>query len=81
MKQAGTSDFGIWGRYTELPLEEMTSAQKGECSGGCRDCAARRRGPFVSSARHSQDPDGVDARRRQMRGTTDAAKLAKQRIR
>ena len=50
MKQAGTSDFGTWGRYTELPLEEMTSDQKGECSGGCRDGAARRRGPFVSSA-------------------------------
>ncbi len=28
MKQAGTSDFGTWGRYTELPLEEMTSDQK-----------------------------------------------------
>jgi hypothetical protein len=28
MKQAGTSDFGTWGRYTELPLEAMTSDQK-----------------------------------------------------
>jgi hypothetical protein len=78
MKQAGTSDFGTWGRYTELPLEAMTSDQKGECSGGCRDGAARRCGLFVSLGRHSQDSDGVGARCRQTRGTTGAAKLAKQ---
>jgi len=25
---AGTSDFGTWGRYTEIPLEKMTADQK-----------------------------------------------------
>jgi len=25
---AGTSDFGTWGRYTEIPVEKMTADQK-----------------------------------------------------
>jgi 4-carboxymuconolactone decarboxylase len=25
---AGTSDFGTWGRYTEIPLDKMTAGQK-----------------------------------------------------
>jgi 4-carboxymuconolactone decarboxylase len=25
---SGTSDFGTWGRYTEIPLEKMTADQK-----------------------------------------------------
>jgi 4-carboxymuconolactone decarboxylase len=28
MKDAGNSDFGTWGRYTEVPLEKMTADQK-----------------------------------------------------
>jgi hypothetical protein len=46
MKQAGTSDFGTWGRYTELPLEEMTSDQNGNAA---EDVATALRDAVVRS--------------------------------